>query len=239
MRSLTLSITLLGAAFLWGCQEQASSPVGLDGLRPQFGAKKCVRDNTLPGCSGGDEAGGQGGVLANLEMTGGMTASGQTVEFLDGNNTLIFGSSLTLAMALSATEGAGIDACTPFSRKKAVNPDFATLFSKLTDGSQVRQLFVHIDKNALTDASNEHAITVVWTDGDGSFNASVGRISPNMPGTSTVTLSGNLSPSEDVTVTFTGGSIRLRDKTDRVPEHFHLTCPIPAGDAITMTLSLP
>ena len=38
MRSFLPFATLLGAAFLLGCQEQASSPVGLDGLGPQFHA---------------------------------------------------------------------------------------------------------------------------------------------------------------------------------------------------------
>ena len=47
--------TLLGVAFLLGCQEQASSPVGLEDLGPQFGGPQ------HPGPHGGGGGGGGGG----------------------------------------------------------------------------------------------------------------------------------------------------------------------------------
>ena len=84
MRLLTLSAALLSTAFLLGCQEQASSPVGLDeasspvgfdGLGPQFAPKKCVLNPDARGC-GGDEEGGTGSVPANLTMTPRMNALG-------------------------------------------------------------------------------------------------------------------------------------------------------------------
>ena len=45
MRPFLPFATLLGAAFLLGCQEQASGPVGLEGLDPQL---KVVCDNVRP-----------------------------------------------------------------------------------------------------------------------------------------------------------------------------------------------
>ena len=259
-----LSLALLSAAFLLGCQEQASSPVEPEGLGPQFGAKKCVRNNNLPGCSGGDEEGGQGSVPAVLVMMGGMTTtSEQPVGFQDGENTLVFNNPMggvTFAMTLAAThsdfgdpddlDGDGLlfdeTICVPFLGKRAdpTNDDLNNLFDKLidergNDGQGNRQFFVHIDKNALGDAAdNEHTITIVWEDNNEKFNVSVGKLSPTEPGTSTVTLVGDLS-SGVVTVTFTGGFIRLRNRTGRVQQYFNLTCPIADGDVITMVLSLP
>ena len=238
-----LSLALLSAVFILGCQDQGSGPVGPDGLVPQFAkVKNCDPPDPHPSCN---EEGGRGGsVPANLTMTGGMTtASTQPVEFQDFENILAFSNfvhqPITLTMALSATHGAPRNECTPFLRKKATpnEDDLDDLFDKLIDPSQVRDggFFVRIDKNALGE-SDEHSIQVVWEDEDGSFNVSVGSHSRTQAGASFVTLVGNLSKAS-VTVTFTGGSIRLRNKTGRVQEHFNLTCPILAGDVIIMVLT--
>ena len=45
-QSLTMGLAFLVAAFMWGCQEQGSGPVGPDGLRPQF--DKAVNDPECP-----------------------------------------------------------------------------------------------------------------------------------------------------------------------------------------------
>ena len=257
-----VSLALISAAFLFGCQEQASSPVGLEGPGPQFGAKKCVLEPDAKGCKDTKE-GGQGGVPALLEMTGGMTTPTTTpslpqlqpVDFQDGENTLVLNNPMPIefAMALAATHSATRKACVEFVGKRA-NPsadDLDKLFNKLTDklgndGNGNRRFFVHIDKNALDDNSpNEHTISINWEDDNNEkFSVSVGKLSPTEQGTSTVTLSsGNLS--SGVTVTFTGGYIRLRNRTGRVQEYFNLTCPIAIpvgksdGDVITMHLSLP
>ena len=135
--------------------------------------------------------------------------------------------------------------CVPFLKKRA-NPsddDLNNLFATLIDGERNRRFFVHIDKNALgpdpDNFPNEHTISINWEDDNNEkFSVSVGKLSPTEPGTSTVTLEGDLS-SGVVTVTFTGGSIRLRNRTGRVQEYFNLTCPIDIEDVITMDLSLP
>ena len=238
-----VSLALISAAFLFGCQEQASSPVGLEGPGPQFAAKKCLINTNAKGCKDTKE-GGQGGVPALLEMTGGMTtpttALGpqlQPVDFQDAE---------TRSAAMEyPTDGLlfNTSICVPFSGKRA-NPSDAklnTLFATLIDGERNRRFFVHIDKNALGDDSphNEHTISINWEDENNEkFSVSVGKLSPTEQGTSTVTLSsGNLS--SGVTVTFTGGYIRLRNRTGRVQEYFNLTCPIDIEDVITMDLSLP
>ena len=251
-----VSLALISAAFLFGCQEQASSPVGLEGPGPQFAAKKCLSDSEAKGCKDTKE-GGQGGVPALLEMRGGMTTtSGQPVDFQDGENTLVLNNPMPIefAMALAETRSAAMEyptdgllfntsICVPFSGKRA-NPSDAklnTLFATLIDGERNRRFFVHIDKNALGDnnSPNEHTISINWEDDNNEkFSVSVGKLSPTEPGRSTVTLIGDLS-SGVVTVTFTGGSIRLRNRTGRVQQYFNLTCPIHNDDVITMDLSLP
>ena len=237
-----VSLVLLSAVFILGCQDQGSGPVGPDGLVPQFAkVKNCDPPDPHPSCK--EEGGTGGSVPANLTMTSGMTASAQTVEFQDRENILAFSNfvhqPITLAMALSATHNDLRDECTPFLRNRATpdGDDLDDLFDKLIDPSQVRDggFFVRIDKNALGE-SDEHSIQVVWEDVDGSFDVSVGSHSRSDAGASSVTLAGDLSTG-DVTVTFTGGSIRLRNKTGSVPEHFNLTCPILAGDVISMVLT--
>ena len=240
MRRFLPFAALLGVALVLGCQDVGTGP---DGLVPQFAAKKCTLDPGAKGCKDPKE-GGQGSVAANLEMDGGMTASTQPVEFQDFENILAFSNfvhqPITLAMALSATHNDRREKCTPFLRNRATpdGDDLDDLFDKLIDLSQVRDggFFVRIDKNALGE-SDEHSIQVVWEDEDGSsINVSVGSHSRSDAGASSVTLAGDLSTG-DVTVTFTGGSIRLRNKTGSVPEHFDLTCPILAGDIITMVMT--
>ena len=247
MRSFLPLATLLSMAFLLGCQEQSSSLVGLEGLGPEFAPKKCVLNSTAKGCDG-DEEGGMGDVPADLTMSGGMVASGLVSSFLEGANQINFGAgptfSLKFEMDATFADGGGsrLDECTEFKGKRAASsPDFAALFDKLQDDDETldRTLFVHIDKNALDigggETSEESAISVVWTDGAESFNVSVGRLSPTQPGESAVTLDGDLSTGR--TITFTGGKIRLTNKTGRVQERFHLICPIPDADVITMILT--
>ena len=54
MRSFLPSVALVTAAFLLGCQEQASNPVGPEGLGPQFTHKEGGKDKGTPGGNTGD-----------------------------------------------------------------------------------------------------------------------------------------------------------------------------------------
>ena len=69
MRSFLPSVALVTAAFLFGCQDMGSGPVGLDGLGPEFAPKKCIADPTLSGCGGGGDDGAGGTVALFLSPT--------------------------------------------------------------------------------------------------------------------------------------------------------------------------
>ena len=58
-----VSLALLSAVFLLGCQDMGSGPVGPGGRGPEFAAKKCTDGPTLPGCGGGNDDGGAGGTV--------------------------------------------------------------------------------------------------------------------------------------------------------------------------------
>ena len=66
-----VSLALLSAVFLLGCQEQGSEPVGPEGLGPQFAAKKCANNSALPGC-GGDDGGDGDPAATTLTLADGM-----------------------------------------------------------------------------------------------------------------------------------------------------------------------
>ena len=75
-----VSLALLTAVFLLGCQDLGSGPVGVDGLEPQF-AKKCES----PPCGGGGGGGGgddNGGTKGKylIEFFGDMTGDGVSPE---------------------------------------------------------------------------------------------------------------------------------------------------------------
>ena len=93
-QNVTTALAFLVAAFMWGCQEQASSPVGLEGLGPQFGAKSCA-DNPKQGkCKGSSsktvslfvESGGTKGVLGAAMCDVGAAQAGQTVGHVTWQN---------------------------------------------------------------------------------------------------------------------------------------------------------
>ena len=69
-----VSLALLTAVCLLGCQDQGSGPVGVDGLKPQF-AKKCES----PPCGGGGDNGGTKGEYL-IEFFGDMTGDGVSPE---------------------------------------------------------------------------------------------------------------------------------------------------------------
>lgn len=180
---------------------------------------------------------------ADLTMSGGMTASGQVVQVGEGekkttviNNDASGRPGVTVGLALTGTHNAGFTGgvCT-LSQPKRGNPDYNTLFDKLIDGSQPRSEFwVSVDKTALGAPSKESELSVGWEDEDGTFRLSVGKPDPKHAGASTVTMTGDLATG--LTITFTGGSVRVRDWTGSPNQRYNITCPLAAGDAITMVL---
>lgn len=184
---------------------------------------------------------------ADLTMSGGMTASGQVLHARDGEKTISMINDetkgggrppVTLELALTGTHNAGYTGgVCALSQQKRATPDFDMLFDKLVDASQPRsELHASIDKTALGAPSEESGIGVGWEDEDGTFLLSVGNHDPHGggAGASTVTMTGDLATG--LTITFTGGSVRVRDWTGSSPQRYSLTCPLDANDAITVVL---
>lgn len=80
-----LSLALLSAVFLFGCQEQGSEPVGPEGVGPQFAKKDCAVDPTHPGCKDDDDGGGP--QPATLDLAFGMQTTGLDVTVKRDNST--------------------------------------------------------------------------------------------------------------------------------------------------------
>ena len=203
-----VSLALLSAAFLLGCQEQGSEPVGPEGLEIQ--AKRESRKGKGDGSS----------TLAELIISGGMTSpADQLVAFFDGKNQFriqahdnTIGDRIKLAMHLTGC-GTG------------------DLLGKLTDGVTLerRQLFITVGKDGIV--SDDHKIGVTWDDGDSSFRMG---LRPNT--VSTVPVEGDALP---LTFTFTGGTVKLTDLTERRhKDRIKVTCTLDPGLEIVMVLTL-
>ena len=198
-----VSLALLSAAFLLGCQEQGSEPVG-----PEIQAGRESRKGKGDGSS----------TLAELIISGGMEgpkdASGeveeQVVSFGDGKNQFsiqahdnTIGDRIFLGMNLFPFVG-------PCDRGgTGETQDYVDLISKRNDGDPVerRQLFITVGKDSET--SDENKINVTWNDDDGKSSFRM-ELTPNPVLTDADAL--------PLTFTFTGGTVVLRDVTEKRPK---------------------
>ncbi len=226
-----VSLALLSAAFLLGCQEQGSGPVGLEGLGPEFGHK----DSHNPGGGGGgDGGGGTGRAVADVTITGGMVTDdpeSQPVNLSENDNTLKINASafdiaeIELRISLTTTLAAEIGACT--MNREGTGKE-ASLFGRLSDLAQERMgFFVDIDKNNLGFASKDHKISVTWKEGEnGPFDVAIrfAKLDPEA-GSPTVTLEADEDINGNFTATFSGGSVVLRDRDGKPKDHLTLVCP--------------
>lgn len=246
-----VSLALLSTVFLFGCQEQGSGPVGLEGVDPQLHEAhepcKGHRKNE-EGCDGNGNSGG-GTPKADLTVTNGMKTEdplSQTVQLQENDQSLGMTASsntvgeIKLAIALVNTHIVGINACVP-KDVDLNDPDDAAraqeLLDKLEgDAAQTRMgFFVDIDKNNLGSASKDHKISVTWKDASGGpFDVRLGTARKLRPGEHAVAevTSGNING--DFTVAFSGGTVLLKNRTGRVRDHFSLACP--NEDVVTMVL---
>ena len=208
-----VSLALLSAAFLLGCQEQGSEPVGPDGLEIQAARR------------GNDKRKGDGsGTLAKLTISKGMITDpdNQEVAFFDGKNQFsiqahdnAIGERITLKMKLGCvkTDGEG------------------DLLSKLNDEILLerRQLFITVGKDGET--SDDHKINVTWNedDGESSFRMELRPI--------TVLTEPDGGDALPLVFTFKGGTVVLRDVTEKRPkDRIRVTCDLP--DDLTIVISL-
>jgi len=239
-----VSLALLSAAFLLGCQEQGSGPVGPEGVGIQAKKEKVCPGH--PSCK--DDGNGDGTLKADLTMTSGMLTnpSPQTVQLQENDQSLGMTASsntvgeITLEIALVDTHKAGIDVCVPKDVDLDDTEDIAraqTLFDKLEAAPhEILGFFVDIDKNNLGSPSKDHNVSVTWKDasGGGPFDVRLGtarKLRPDEHAVARVTsgyINGNF------TVEFSGGTVLLKNRTGRVRDHFTLACP--NRDVVTMVL---
>ena len=217
-----VSLALLSAAFLLGCQEQGSEPVGPEGLEIQ--AAK----------GGNDKGKGDGsGTLAELTISEGMITDpiNQLVGFKDGKNEFkiqahdnAIGGLIKLAMHLDPQarnacdeEGTGLG-------------NREVLYNKLNDGEVLerRQLFITVGKDGID--SNDHKIGVSWDEDDSSFHM---VLVPNQ-----VLTAGTFDGDPALEFRFQGGSVKLRDITEKRPkDRIRVTCSLANAPDIVMVLT--
>lgn len=263
--TLTMSLALLSAAFLGGCQEQGSTPVGPEALGPQFhaGHGQCEAHNKKgnPDCDGGDGGGG-GPTVANATVVlsvGMVTSSAQDVRIQRENDSEIRfedvrdetgASTFRSRIALTLTHAAAlvdhnVDGKPDFFGC-VVDPadtpevDMLTLLDMFLDGEQLRFFGMNIDKTALSLASDAHGIASTFTDDiTGKLISLVGagttRSKKLLPGVSATATLTMGGINGDFTVEFSGGAASVRDRTGKVREHVTLACP--NKDKITVAVT--
>ena len=218
--ALTMSVAVLSAALLLGCQEQGSGPVGPDGLGPAFSHK----DSHNPG-------GGNGDVTPIMvDLSGGMRASSQPVVVQKDNERefVLRGDGRILTQLSMA-----IDLGSCVVTKGTVNPaDFNALIGRVTStGQQLRTFNMTVDKTNST--SDKHQINTTWTEMAGDFSLRVGTLD-KFPQGGSVTVT--VTKSDDDTYTFIGGGVLIWDRTGRVRDHVKIKCVNKITNTITVTV---
>ena len=257
-----VSLALLSVVFVLGCQDQASGPVGLDGLGPQF-AKKCPS----PPCAKDDDGGGGGPTVADatVVLSVGMgTSSAQNVriqresdaeihfeDVRDETGASTFSSSIALTVTHAAVladlkDGSlGASGCVVKPANTPADVMRGLVDNFLDDGVQIRFFLLGIDKTGLTSVGSAstsagHQIGSTFTDdATGQLISLVGagtnkKLLPSLSATVEVT-GGDING--DFTVEFRGGAVSVRDRTGRVRDHVELACPNLDRIRVTVTRS--
>ena len=255
-----LSLALLSAVFLLGCQEQGSEPVGPEGTGPEFthrpGSCKGHHKND-EGCGGGG-GGADKVTIVDVTVTGGMNTDGiptQQMQVRDKPNLFqLHAKVFRLAITMTATHGAAkldvkgdiifdVDGnildvndnklCFQDSPSGRNDLFAAELFGGLQQISDAREDFrVGIDKRVLEGSSEDHNIFIL------SSVESVARVITVRDAPTVRVEPPDLTG--DFTATFTRGIIELTGNPgDKTPDHVHLSCEIQTGDDITFTVVRP
>ncbi len=242
-----VSLALLSMVFLFGCQEQGSGPVGLEGLGPEFTHK-----NGEHGKGGGGGGGGKGprdrGTFVDVTMGGGMTGiDSMLLRLNDGGVNLKTATAkgtkenyFDFTMNMTHTR----DAASIVNNEIAVNgngdilkadggilcertgpdqpPDnkVRELFGKLVQTEAKRFVLATIDTDMLGAPSLDHTIRI---------SLDIRLETPTVD-----RLSGDIE-TDTFKVEFSG-VIQL-DVTNKHPDHFHLVCDIQPGDEITFDVT--
>ena len=220
MRPFLPFATLLGVAFLLGCQEQGSEPVGPEGLGPEFHHKD---DHSKGGGGGGGKV---EATIVSVTVAGGMIAA-RDMELRVKKDILRLAARPQVegwAINMTKTHDATIAACDQTGSGAPNDVLAATLFAKLTEHviDPTHDVFVLIDTRVLGGSSEDHKI-VIFGDGIKVQDA---------PMVTAGDITGNF------TATFSGGKIELTGipTGGNFGAHIHLTCPIHSDDFITFTV---
>ncbi len=166
------SVALLSAAFMVGCQDQGSGPIGPDGLGPQFHHRP-----------GHDKGGGKDGgddKTALVAFDAPLLSTAQTVGVVSNKNSIYLeaphdcGKFGCFDNALNLSTLTGDCTTDPANMETAFPKVFARLIDHLDDLVQNRTLFSKIDLKSVRDrqgdplaspkASKVHNISQTWTD---------------------------------------------------------------------------
>ena len=198
--ALTMSVAVLSAALVWGCQEQGSTPFEPDGI-----LAKADR--------GGGKGGGGGGgkETAKVELREGMTTTLlQTVVVeKDSDQELVLRGDGKIEFALAIDVGS----C---EVTKGRDEQFA-LVAKLTNALQPRTFNMTVDKPSLKSASDKHQINTTRTEEDKLFTLRLGTLDDFPQWESTVTQTNG-------TFTFTEGGVLIWDRSGKVKDHVKIKC---------------
>ena len=189
----------------------------------------------LTGCAGDDSLtlgpigdavyakGGGGSATPNADVTIAgevTTASPQSVR-VGGSNRLEIMSVPQWSTMSSTHFGnrmvAGLTGCV-VDPSNASSARVTALFSKLADGAKQRQLGAYVDLARIGQASSSHSFALHTTEGDQLYTRAVG----------TFTLLGSASPTvtgSSGVYTYSGGSLKISDRTGGASKHLHIVCP--------------
>ncbi len=255
-----ISIALLSAVFILGCQDQGSGPVGPDGLVPQFDRKSddqfCLDGVTLRDkghCHGDDGDTGGGDASVSVTMSGGMTTNGmQLMQISEKRKEVRMNANegdepyFQLAMNLINTHAAGHD---------GDNIRFEKITGDILDGNNAT-LCVQEGRDAPNNKAAEAAfdlliqppgldfdllriVVVIDKRGEDHRFSTFGteRLDLVRVRTPNVTVIGPFTPA-NFTAEFIGGNIHLHAGTDS-GQQLHLTCDIQPGDEIKFDVATP
>jgi hypothetical protein len=196
----------------------------------------CAGDDSMTvgpiGAAAYAKGGGGGSVVPNADVTIAgpalTTPSPQPVTV--GSNPLSVRSapmrSTVIATAFPMRMSLGLTGCV-VDPATASSARVTALFSKLVDGDKPRQMDAFIDLARLGQSSSSHSFATHTTEGDFLYTRSVGTFEKLSNASPTVTGSSGV-------YTFSGGSLKISDRTGGASKHLHIICP--NVDEFTLTV---
>ena len=216
-----VSLALLSTVFLFGCQERGSSPVGPEGLGPEFAkVKNCdpTKGKVHPSCNPPEED----GQTVTVTLAGGMTGTLTEVKvFSDNDNKFAMNTTAlstgTITMHFDATQ------CVPEpldAKTGAVDRLKAQLKGAVPDASNsLFSLFnVKVDRTTLglpDEKGNDLQVTYDPNDG-------FGGVILGWAHRDRATVSEDKDNGE---FTFSGGQIRVGEEDGRPRDRIRILCP--------------